>query len=184
MLSGKNIVGFVGISGLFLGSILNNLDIASAKQVNHKVSSIKIAQSSASEESNSKKTVEENDLKFQLQGCLRKNQRVSCNFLITNTDNVNRWFRLNWMNSSRVIDTNGNDYKVKLVTIGSEKPSRTFSRTTLVPGVPMKASFILELPPQVNDFAVLEIEYQYVYDGINNKTITIPFRNIKVSNIE
>jgi hypothetical protein len=126
-------------------------------------------------------TDEERQLKFELQGCKRVNQKVSCDILMTNLANKSRQITFNasvFSQSSRLIDDSGNEYIAQKVKIGSQEEATL--QTELITGIPTKAILTFEIPQQVSKLAVLEAfiaAYGYSNGGAEVKP---QFRNISL----
>ncbi|MFH7029485.1 MAG: hypothetical protein ACHBN1_29890 [Heteroscytonema crispum UTEX LB 1556] len=104
-------------------------------------------------------TDEERQFKFELQGCKRGNQKVTCNILITNLANKNKTIEFAASGvatqQSRLIDDSGNEYVAQNVKIGSQERSSSL-QTELIAGIPTKVILTFEIPQQISKFAVLE----------------------------
>jgi hypothetical protein len=124
-------------------------------------------------QSKAEQVIEEDGLKWELLNCSRAGQKVICNFIVTNVGQQDRYVVLAG-NSSRIFDLSGNEYTAKGNQIGKEQSSSTAS-TTLIRGIPTKASVSFELPQEITSFAVLEVSY---FGG------KIQFRNINVSGVQ
>jgi hypothetical protein len=117
-------------------------------------------------QSKAEQVIEYNGLKWELQNCQRGGQRVICNFLITNIGQEDNNVHLS--TSSRIFDLSGNEYSAKETQVGKNNYS-----TTLIRGIPTKASISFELPREITKFAVLEVNT--LNDG------TIKFRDVNIS---
>jgi hypothetical protein len=125
-------------------------------------------------------TDEERKLKFELQGCSRVSQKVSCDIIMTNLASESRKIRFYTSTysvgrKSRLIDDSGNEYVAQKIKIGSQELD--ILETELITGVPTKAILTFEIPPQVTKFAVVEADITY-----NNGDVEIKpqFRNISL----
>ena len=125
-------------------------------------------------QSKAEQVIEENGLKWELLNCSRAGQKVICNFLVTNVGQEDRSVRLESGSSSRIFDLSGNEYPAKGSQIGKDQSSGD-SATTLIRGIPTKASVSFELPQEITSFAVLEVFY---HEG------KIQFRDINVRGIQ
>lgn len=103
-------------------------------------------------------------VRWELQGCQRVNQKVTCNFLITSS--VNGGLAI-VKNISRVIDSSGNEYQAKGIQIG-----RGGSDVVLAVGVPIKGSITFELPREVTRLALVEMPV-YNYPRVQFRNIDI-----------
>lgn len=121
-------------------------------------------------QSKAEQVVEEKGLKWELQNCRRAGQKVICNFSVTNVGQEDRRVQLT-SGYSRTFDLSGNEYPAKGTQIGTNQISYD-SSTTLIKGIPTKASVTFELPQEVTKLAVLEVSF---YDG------KVQFRDINVS---
>jgi hypothetical protein len=168
----KKFAPVIALSSLFFGTV--TATIASASELVVKSNPVTIVQVTQQEESNAKQTVENDDLKFQLQGCQRKAKQVNCYFNITNTANADRGITL-WAGNrpSRIIDVDGNEYTPKTVQIGKSQGGYA-AETKLLPGISMKASLSFEISQEVTKLAVLEVSY---FAGNFSK---VEFRNIDI----
>jgi hypothetical protein len=125
---------------------------------------------------------EERQLKFELQGCSRVSQKVSCDILMTNLASESRVidFRASYASpNSRLIDDSGNEYIAQKVKIGSQESDSL--RTELIAGIPTKAILTFEIPPQVNKFAVIEAAITAYGYSDGGAEIRPKFRNISLS---
>lgn len=102
---------------------------------------------------------QERQMRFELKGCNRVNQKLSCNFLLTNLASENRqivFYGSGYSNArSRMIDDSGNEYSPLTVQVGGQVGS-TEQQTYLIPGVPMKVVLTFKVPPQVSNLSVIE----------------------------
>ncbi|WP_414754236.1 hypothetical protein [Anabaena sp. CCY 9910] len=111
--------------------------------------------------------VEDNDYRVQLQGCKRSNEKVKCDLLITNLANKDRYFRL-WIGGSRMISDSGDVFSPKEVQVGISSDSS--SGDTLVTNIPIKGSITFEeIPKQINNFSILELNYDGAGQGPSGK---------------
>jgi uncharacterized Zn finger protein len=124
---------------------------------------------------------EERNLKLELQGCKRVNQKVICNFLITSLANKNRTIEFSGHGAqsqqSRIIDDSGNEYVPEQVQVGSNKHSSA-QQAELIPNIPTKVSLTFEIPQQVTKFAVIET-YISAY-GYDNIPVQLQFRDVNL----
>jgi hypothetical protein len=112
-------------------------------------------------------TVENDDLRFKLQGCQHKGELVVCRFLITNLKSQKRYVSF-FSTPIRIIDVSGSEFLKYEVWLGNSYAN------TLLPGVPMKGSVSFKnVPRTVTKLSVLELGYA------NETEITsIQFNNI------
>lgn len=125
-------------------------------------------------QSKAEKVVEENGLKWELLNCSRAGQKVICNFLVTNVGQEDKRVQLAGGSYSRIFDLSGNEYPAKGSQIGKDQSSND-SATTLIRGIPTKASVSFEPPQEITSLAVLEVDY---YNG------KFQFRDINVSGVQ
>jgi hypothetical protein len=127
---------------------------------------------------------EERQLKFELQGCSRVSQKVSCNILMTNLASKSREIKFYtstyYVNvKSRLIDDSGNEYVAQKIKIGSQELD--ILETELITGTPTKAILIFEIPTQVSKFAVIEANITAYGYSDGNVLVKPQFRNINLS---
>jgi hypothetical protein len=173
MLNLKNITQFIGISGVFMGYVLADFNVAFANQFQGHFDSINIAQASQQGESTQEKIVEDKDFKFQLNGCQHKAKKITCTFLITNLLNQDRsvWLTSGANYGSRIIDTSGNEYFANFVQIGKQEGSAGYA--TFIQNIPLKASIVFEIPQG------LSLEFRYQID--NGNKLKVEYRNVEVA---
>mgnify|MGYP000367029689 CR=1 FL=1 len=107
---------------------------------------------------------------FELQGCRRSGDDVSCNILITNVGDSDTICALS--NSSRIISTSGEEFEANKVQVGS-------GSSRLIRGIPVKAVLSFRnTPSRVSNLAVLEVSYEY--PPISNRERSIQFRNVAI----
>ncbi len=126
-------------------------------------------------QSKAEQVIEENGLKWELLNCSRAGQKVICNFLVTNVGQPDREVSLYGGSSSRIFDLSGNEYPARGSQIGKSRSSGD-SSTTLIRGIPTKASMSFELPQEITSFAVLEVS--------SFNFATLQFRNVNVSGVQ
>lgn len=125
-------------------------------------------------QSKAEQVIEEKGLKWELLNCSRAGQKVNCNFLVTNVGQEDNNVDLESDSDSRIFDLSGNEYPAKGSQIGKSQSFESFaSSTTLIRGIPTKASVSFELPQEITKLAVLEVATYF--DG------KIQFRNVNVS---
>ena len=126
-------------------------------------------------QSKAEQVVEERSLKWELLNCSRAGQKVICNFFVTNIGQEDNYVILQSDSGSRIFDLSGNEYPAKGSQIGKDQSS-TSSSTTLIRGIPTKASVSFELPQEITKLAVLEVA-----TVLNGK---IQFRDINVTGVQ
>jgi hypothetical protein len=102
--------------------------------------------------------------RFQLdpRPCERSGTRVVCDILVTNltAKTLDQWFRASSGHPSTIAgDVEGNQYVAKSVRIG-EAESTWFVASYLVPCIPVKVSFVFDIPQSVNQLAILNIAHR------------------------
>ena len=80
---------------------------------------------------------------------------------------------------SRIFDLSGNEYPAKGSQIGKDQSSSD-SATTLIRGIPTKASVSFELPSEIKSFAILEVVNSSEW-GFQTK---LQFRDVNVSGVQ
>lgn len=115
------------------------------------------------------KVIEDDGFKIAFQGCYR-NEKVNCNFMITNLKSENRRFKLS-TRGSRTIDSFGNEYAARKVRVARYTSSR-YAYSALIQGIPIKAGIDFDLPAQLNSLAVVEM----IHSGGN-----LQFRDVKIN---
>ena len=113
--------------------------------------------------------IEDDGFKIAFQGCYR-NEKVNCNFMITNLKSENRRFKLS-TRGSRTIDSFGNEYAARKVRVARYTSSR-YAYSALIQGIPIKAGIDFDLPAHLNSLAVVEI----IHSGGN-----LQFRDVKIN---
>jgi hypothetical protein len=105
---------------------------------------------------------EENNLKFRVQDCKRVGKNVVCDVLATNLKKENQKLYISWSTSTRgrVIDSSGNQYIAKQTQIGQSisKDGEALA-ANLIGGIPTKISYTFEIPREVTNLAVVEVNY-------------------------
>ena len=132
--------------------------------------------------------VTSDDFSFELSGCRRSGQYVTCEFFIKNTASKDRLVILYANNyrdsvkSSRIIDSNGNEYYPSGLSLGSMEGDsrRLWLRSSLVPQVPTKASLTFADPAvKIESIKLLRLTFhadaraQVQYDYADFKNIPI-----------
>ncbi|RUS93299.1 hypothetical protein DSM106972_096550 [Dulcicalothrix desertica PCC 7102] len=159
MLRTKNIVQVIALSTVMFGAGVSVATVALSYLPMVNASSTSIAQGIKQ----SKEEVDEdNDLKFRVQGCKRVGKNVACDVLATNLKKENRKLWISWSTQTRgrVIDTNGNQYIAKQTQIGQSisKDGEPLA-ANLIEGVPTKIIYTFEIPREVTNLAVVEVNY-------------------------
>jgi hypothetical protein len=178
MLNRKNITRLISVSSLLLGYVFANSNTAFANPVRGKFDSIQIAQTSQQGEPTQENILEDNDFKFQLNGCQHKAKKITCTFLIINLLNQDRtvWIASGDNYGSRIIDTSGNEYFANFVQIGKQKDSA--GHATFTQNIPLKASIVFEIPQGLSKLASLEFRYQV---DANPGKLKVEYRNVEVA---
>jgi hypothetical protein len=118
--------------------------------------------------------IENDDLRFKLQGCQHKGEQVVCRFLVTNLKSQKRDVYMVYRSSAgntRIIDISGNEFLANKVWLGSSNNSNT-----LLPSIPMKGSVSFEnVPRSVSNLTVLELKY-----STNEGYQSVQFSNITI----
>jgi TolB-like protein len=113
--------------------------------------------------------VTSDDFTFELQGCRRSSQYISCEFSIRNNASEDRVINLyannynNSVKSSRVIDSNGNELYPSASSLGSTvgDARRLWLKLSLVPQVSTKASLTFVDPAaKVKSIRLLRITFE------------------------
>jgi hypothetical protein len=163
----------VSICSLFVGCVAATA--TSAPHLVTETSSIRVAQGKQS-----KPTIEDNDFKFELQGCQRSGESVRCNLVVTNIGDKDRPFTLRASYSepiSRIITKSGEEFGATLAESGKQKHNVEVE-LRLIQGVPVRAALKFErIPRQVSDLAVLEIGYRF-FEPYG--TARVQFRNVSI----
>lgn len=128
--------------------------------------------------------IENDDLKFELQGCQRLQKKVNCDFLVTNklSQNLELFLYANdqYYNSrkARVFDTSGNAYLATTIQLANKKDSGTVI-VDIIPGVATKARISFELPQEIRKLSALELRYNINGRGPGEPT-NVQFHNIDI----
>ncbi|OKH42939.1 hypothetical protein NIES2101_32020 [Calothrix sp. HK-06] len=126
---------------------------------------------------NTSQIVEDNDIKFQLQGCQRGFKIVNCSILITNLSDKNEILHAGNSYSrenSRVFDSSGKEYVSKQIQLDNRK-DRMFARINIIKDVPIKAILSFEIPPNIQSASTIELSY---WVNRRLKKHKVNFRNI------
>lgn len=122
--------------------------------------------------------VEVKQFVFELKECKKLGDRITCELLITNNDK-DQWLQVQssqYDNPTRMIDTKGNENIVAGIQFGAKKGD---IRTTLVTGVPVKATILFEpVSTDVDKLSLLEIycsrEIEYVVESFSAQFRDVP----------
>ena len=128
-------------------------------------------------QSKAEQVIEENGLKWELLNCSRAGQKVICNFLVTNVGQQDRDVLVDGGSHSRIFDLSGNEYRAKGSQIGSSQSSSGDASTTVIRGIPTKASVSFELPQEITKFAALEVVNYFPRNNLQ-------FRDVNVSGVQ
>lgn len=131
--------------------------------------------------------IEDDNFKFQLQGCQRTDLKVTCSLLITNLAEKGRNFALYATSynsgASRCFDFSGNEYYAQMsqVGVGNSQTQGESAVTNLPKGIPIKASVSFEIPRQVNQLAAIELTHN-IRDryGMTTPQRKIMFRDVAI----
>lgn len=116
-------------------------------------------------------------LRFELQKCQRKSNIVTCYFLLTKTDDVNRsYYKIyandpSWSGFSRAFTADGNEHIARKVQVGNKRKGGAVLINP-IKGVPMQLNINFEIPTKFKKLNAFVIRY-------NNKEIV--FRNVDIS---
>jgi len=105
------------------------------------------------------------DFTFELSGCRRAGQRITCEFSITNTASEDRVFILygnaNHAKYSRLIDSSGNEVYSSAFQLGSARTDRRqYLSVPLMPQVPINASLtFIDSSASINSIRLLRISF-------------------------
>jgi hypothetical protein len=118
--------------------------------------------------------VENDDLRFKLQGCQHKGDKVTCRFLVTNLKSKERNISITHRSSypnTRIIDISGNEFLANEALLGNAQYGNV-----LPPNVPMKGSVSFKnVPKTVTKIASLELKY-----GTNEGQASVQFSNVTI----
>jgi hypothetical protein len=118
---------------------------------------------------------------FELQQCKRASEAVKCEVNITSQEK-NRRLRLYTEHivgsSSRVVDTQGNQYIANYFEFGGVENKSTIE-LNLVQGIPLKTYIVFDkIPPHINQFALLELS---TFEGdSDSELLPVQFRTITI----
>ncbi|MBE9054334.1 hypothetical protein IQ243_28890 [Nostocales cyanobacterium LEGE 11386] len=144
----------------------------------------KLKQETQVEESKNVVLSKDERLNFQLHGCTRNNKSstVVCSLLVTNVFNRDEDLRVGAFKNPtidpipRVFDFSGNEYSAKFVKLG-ERESDNAVITRIIQRVPIKLLINFEVPPDVGQLTILEVNYRFIG---NSKA---EFRNVDIAEI-
>ena len=184
MLRVPNSIKALALSTMMFGAGATVATVALSYLPNANATPVKVAQ--GLKQSKGEQVDEEYGFKFRLQDCNRSGKTVTCNVLATNLKNENQ--KIMFYNQStsqgssvrgRVIDSSGNEYIVKQTQIGSTIVTSYPDTLTadLIAGIATKLSYSFEIPPQVTNLAVLEVNYSYPF---LNKQSRVQIRDITI----
>ncbi len=94
-----------------------------------------------------------NGWKWELQNCQRANQKVVCNFLVTNIGQNDNSLNLSVYDSR--IFVSGSEYKAASANIGQSNSTYT----NIIRGIPTKVNVIFNTPQEVTKLEALEVNY-------------------------
>ncbi|MBI4824425.1 MAG: hypothetical protein HY805_09410 [Nitrospirae bacterium] len=113
------------------------------------------------------------DFVFEFEGCDLSRQTVTCSVNIINKAHDRR---LTLFGSSRILDSEGNEYTARTIQLGGEGGSYA-AVNTLILDVAMKATFSSEeVLKKINQVAVLELSFK-----LGENPFKVQFRNIPLS---
>lgn len=118
---------------------------------------------------NTGQTFEISGFRFANQGCKRQSTTITCSVLTTAQDEDKVLYLYN---SSRLIDQEGQQYKVESINLGGD-----LWQTNLVKDVPIRAKLVFEkVPQQVSQLALVEI------NGYGNRDrFNVQFRDVTIA---
>lgn len=103
------------------------------------------------------KITHKNDIAYEMQGCLRKSDTISCTLIITSEAKDNPIFIDT--EKTRFIDLNGNEYFSNFAKIGNNiSDDYEGVGNIFIEGIPLKASLKFDnVPESINNFAILDL---------------------------
>jgi hypothetical protein len=117
--------------------------------------------------------VEDNEFRFELQGCQRRNERVRCDLVVTNVATTDRDIQLSGRSGTRGITTSGDEIMPQEVQLGKSKG--VFASSNLVKDIPLRGAIIFEaVPRQLSSLSLLEVNY------LHGSWRTVKFRNVSI----
>lgn len=125
--------------------------------------------------------VEENHIKFQLQGCQRGFKIVNCSILITSLSDKNNILYAGSSYSgdnSRIFDYSGKEYVSKQVQLDNRK-DRMFAGINIIKDVPIKAILSFEITSNVQSATAIELGY---WKNRSLKKYKVNFHNVNFTN--
>ncbi len=179
MLRVKNLVKSVALFSVVFGAGATVATVALSYLPMVNASSTKVAQ--GLKQSKAEETDEEYGFKFRLQNCNRSGKTVVCNVLGTNLKSENQEIWISWSTSvrSRVVDSSGNQYVAKQAQIGQSiaKDGEILS-ANLITGIPTKLIYSFDIPPEVTNLAVIEVNYRM--SGKSSEDRKVAIRDITI----
>jgi hypothetical protein len=114
------------------------------------------------------KITHKNDIAYEMQGCLRRRDTISCTLIITSEAKDNKIFIDTA--KTRFIDLNGNEYFSNSARIGNYTTDGNRAvGNNFLKGIPLRSSLKFDnIPENVNSFAVLNLAVQTDNFGTNN----------------
>lgn len=104
------------------------------------------------------KITHKNDIAYEMQGCMRKSNTISCTLIITSEAKDNPIFIDT--EKTRFIDLNGNEYFSDSAKIGNNATNK-YTRLVgndFIKGIPLRASLKFDnIPQSINNFAILDL---------------------------
>lgn len=127
-------------------------------------------------EGKAQQTAEAKGFIFQLQGCKRTGESVTCSFVITSKDqdkDIEVYASYNGL--ARIFDEMGNEYKANHAQI-ADKSSDNYAKSLLVANLPTKATVTFGgISPEANMITLLE------FWGYYGDSFKVQFRNVPFS---
>ena len=121
---------------------------------------------------------EDNDFQFESRGCYRtKPIEVACDVLMTNTGNTRQTVRFRnqgfGVPTTDAIDSSGTVYGTTLIRQGTDVATpNTYVEPNLAPGIPIKITFIFEIPREVTQLSALDLSYEPIPPNSSNGKLT------------
>jgi hypothetical protein len=125
------------------------------------------------------KITQKNDIAYELHGCMRKSNTLSCTLVITSEVKDNKIFIAT--KNTRFIDLNGNEYFSNSAKVGNQFDGwNGIIGNNFIQGVPLKASIKFDnIPQNVNNFAILDLGIKI--DSDTNVLTNIRFDKISIA---
>lgn len=176
MLIAQKIAQVITLSSFIFGTVAPRAFSATAPQESTQKSQPQalLAQSAAED---TKSTVEDTNFSFQLPNCERIRDELVCGVKVTNLTDSPQPIYLT-LKDARVVDLSGNVYSLSKIQMGEEE-STVYLSTTLTPGIPTKINYYFTVPPEVNQLAAIEFQYQANGNGPKRK---VGIRDISIGN--